>query len=211
MFHNIILTIMKNFQKFEKAYVALKDAKQAAVSFSTQKVIECYARDFQAFKQGICSKIDIAMSEQLDWFDEHFPQDTFDAAHSNCFSYPEFFSMLKNNPELVESNEKQLENLLCSLKARGLYGTGLESVPAIEEFVTPELQLKKTKVANALAELQKVSDEKLKQDLAPIVADLSLRRPKRKKAYYELLIMYNNLDKETTGYEYVRSAKEHLI
>lgn len=210
MFHNIILPIMKNFKNFENVYVSLKDAKTATISFSTQMVNECCSKSFQVAKQEIVSKIDVAIEGLLVWFDEHCPQDTFDAAHSNCFSYPEFFSMLKNNPELVESNEKQLENLLCSLKARGLYGTGLESVPAIEEFVTPELQLKKTKVANALAELQKVSDEKLKQDLAPIVADLSLRRPKSKKAYYELLIMYNNLDKETTGYEYVRSAKEHL-
>lgn len=181
---------MKNFTKFLKAYEALGEARKAAFMFSPQRVSEYFEREFQANRFQIANNIDQGVEVLLDWFDENFPQTTVDAAHSDSFSYPAFFDMLKKHPELVESNEEVLKGLLCGLKALGLYGTGLESFPTIDEFITEAMKLKVVKVAEAVKILNKIEDPTLKEKIKPVMEWLKARRPYTRRAYMALLQMH---------------------
>jgi len=69
------------------------------------------------------------------WLKENFPRDRADAFHSDQFTFPEFFAMLKKYPELAEDNKDALQCLLCNLKTGSLGPTGLEQIPDISEFV----------------------------------------------------------------------------
>ena len=177
---------MKNFKRFRRAYEALDAARKAVFSFSPQKVVEYFEDDFNATRRQASTNIDVATEAILEWFDEHFPKDTMDAAHSDQFTYPEFFDMLKCHPELVESNEDRLQSLLCSLKAKGLYGTGLEAVPTLDEFITEKMKLKKEYVPLAIKELESIENEAYKEDLVPILEMLKARRPYARRAYLML-------------------------
>ena len=201
---------MKNFVRFLRAYEALIGARQAAYRFSVERVSPYFEDEFYAARQNVSTGIDTALDVLLEWFDEHFPKNTADAAHSDQFSYPMFFEMLKKHPELVESNEENLQSLLCSLKAKGLYGTGLESVPAMSEFVTEKLELKKTMVEAALKELEQVENEAVKIELTPVRGYLTARRPLARPAYFKLLSMCGNMDKDTESYKHVEQAKQYL-
>ena len=178
---------MKNFVKFLEAYEALNEARKAAFMFSTQHVSEYFVPEFQANRLKVATNIDKAIDAFLGWFDENFPRTTADAAQCECFYYPAFFDMLKKHPELVESNEEILQGLLCSLKAKGLYGTGLESFPTIDEFITEEMKLKTDKATEAIALLYKIEDSKLKEQVRPILEWLKDRRPRTRKAFVALL------------------------
>jgi len=181
---------MKNFVKFLEAYEALNEARKAAFMFSTQHVSEYFVAEFQANRLKIVTNIDKTIDALLGWFDENFPRTTADAAQCECFYYPAFFDMLKKHPELVESNEEILQGLLCSLKAKGLYGTGLESFPTIDEFITEAMKLKAAKVAEALDILKKIEDPSLKTKIKPVMEWLKARRPYTRRAYMALLQMH---------------------
>ena len=178
---------MKNFVKFLKAYEALVQARKDAFMFSSLSIKEYAQNEFIANRSAVAANIDLGIDALLDWFDENFPRTTADAAQCECFYYPAFFDMLKKHPELVESNEEILEGLLCNLKAKGLYGTGLESFPTIDEFVTEKMKLRNVKATEAIALLYQIEDSKLKEKVRPILEWLEARRPRTRKAFAALL------------------------
>ena len=198
---------MKNFVKFERAYSALKDAHQDVFMFSVEKVSLAFEEDFRANRLRLANNLNLAKEALLDWFDENFPRDTADAARSDQFSYPAFFAMLRKHPELVESNEEALEGLLCSLKAKGLYGTGLEAFPKIDEFVNEGNKNKKAMVKAALKELRLVSSEALQIELKPVFDYLSARRPLTRQAYFKLHSMCGSIEQPTDDSKHLEQAK----
>ena len=182
---------MKNFLKFQSAYEALKEARQAAFRFSAERVSPYFEDEFHANRRNISDNIDIAIDALLDWFDENFPRTTMDAAQSDCFSYPAFFAMLKKHPELVESNEDNLAMLLAGLKAKGLYGTGLSTFPSIDEFISEKMKLKDGKVTEARRALSQIDEAGVKKEVEGIKDVLALRRPKTRMAYFAILKLRN--------------------
>lgn len=201
---------MKNFVKFLRAYEALIGARQAAYCFSVERVSPYFEDEFYAARQNVSTGIDTALDVLLDWFDENFPRTTTDAARCDCFEYLAFFEMLKKHPELVESNEESLQCLLCNLKARGLYGTNLKCVPALNEFISEKLELKKAMVEAALKELKQVTEEPVQVELRPVMEYLTARRPLARPAYFKLLSMCGSMDKNTESYKHVEEAKQYL-
>lgn len=187
---------MKNFVKFLKAYEALNEARKDAFMFSVQHVCEYFEDEFRANRRKIASNIDVGINALLNWFDENFPRTTADAAQCECFSYPAFFDMLKKHPELVVSNEEILQGLLCSLKAKGLYGTGLDSFPTMDEFVTEAMKQKVAKAGEAVEILNKIDDPSLKEKIKPIMEWLNNRRPHTHRAYMALLQIHENAEND---------------
>jgi len=183
----IIFFIMKNFVKFLKAYEALKEARKDAFMFSEKYVCEYREDEFRANRRKVVINIDLGIDALLEWFDENFPRTTADAAQCECFYYPAFFDMLKKHSELVISNEEILQGLLCSLKAKGLYGTGLDSFPTLDEFIPEEMKLKVAKATEAIELLHKIEDSKLKEKIRPILECLEARRPHTREAFVALL------------------------
>jgi len=198
---------VKNFTIFERAYKAQKEARRAILSFSVSKVIEYYENDFHTSQMCTLSNLDVVMEVLLEWFDKSFPVDVADAVHCNQFSYQAFLAMLKENSELVESNENTLKGFLYSLRARGLYGTGLQEYPTIDEFVTENMKRKKVEVEAALEALRKVASEALKVELRPVEEYLTARRPLTRGAYFKLLSMCNTVEKSTEDYKFIEEAK----
>ena len=200
---------MKNFRRFNRAYEALLEARRSIIGFSAQKVIEYYESHYMKARNACVAGIDKALDAMLEWFDEHFPASTMDAAHSDQFTYPEFFAMLKAHPELVETNEDGLKSLLASLKAKGLYGTGLNEFPSIEEFIPERLAKKKEYVPLAIAELEKIKDDDAKEVVDSVVAKLKLRRPLAGQASLDLLILRSNIKSDETR-ALIAKAREYL-
>ena len=126
---------MKNFKRFEATYDA--QVKQANVlrSFSTNKIKDYFVSDWFAARNAALGLIDTTLKNLREWLKENFPRTTADAYHSDQFSFPEFFEMLKKHPELAEDNKEALKALLSSLKASDLTPARITKVPDISEFV----------------------------------------------------------------------------
>ena len=126
---------MKNFAKFEKTYQALKNASVSLVTIPYWCINEVASGTFRIKQKETLKEIKIALNLLRDWLKENFPCDAADAYHSDQFSFPSFFAMLKKYPELAEDNKEKLQSLLNSLHASDLTPSRLKNVPDITEFV----------------------------------------------------------------------------
>ena len=126
---------MKNFKNFESAYEALINAHRALNEIPYWCINEQGENVFRSKRLDALKGIAEARMRLRQWLKENFPRDRADAYHSDGFSFPEFFAMLKKYPELAEENKDALEALLHSLKAGDLTPTRLEQIPDISEFV----------------------------------------------------------------------------
>lgn len=126
---------MKNFVNFEKSYASLKDAKQSILTVPYWCITEAGGDTFRAARGASVRAINVSIELHKEWLKKNFPRDTADAYHSDQFSFPAFFKMLKTHPELAKENKEALESLLHSLKASDLTPSGLKKVPDISEFV----------------------------------------------------------------------------
>ena len=90
---------MKNFVRFEKAYKALKDAQRALVSIPSWSVNEIGENEFRAKRAETAKGINASIELLREWFKENFPRDTAAAYHSDQFTFPAFFAMLRAYPE----------------------------------------------------------------------------------------------------------------
>ena len=126
---------MKNFKRFEEAYAALIKAQHALHTIPYRCITEAGEEMFRAKRLESIKEIASARNRLKEWFKENFPRDRADAFHSDQFTFPEFFAMLKKYPELAEENKEALQCLLCNLKAGSLEPTGLDKIPDISEFV----------------------------------------------------------------------------
>ena len=124
---------MKNFCRFEKVYGELVAAVKELDSIKSNAYFPPSAEKKAAdsAKEGITA----ALALLREWFKDNFPRDTFDAYHSNQFSFPAFFAMLKKYPELAAENKDSLEKLLYSLRSSNLYSANLREVPSLDEFI----------------------------------------------------------------------------
>ena len=126
---------MKNFKRFEQAYAALIKAHKALNAIPYWCITEAGSETFRARRLEALKEITAARNLLKQWFKGHFPRTRKDAFHSDQFTFPEFFAMLKKYPELAEENKEALQCLLCSLKTGSLSPTGLDEIPDISEFV----------------------------------------------------------------------------
>ena len=135
IFNPIILIKMKNFKRFEQAYAALIKAHQALITIPYWCITIAGEDTFRAQRLEALKEIVEARNLLKQWFKEHFPKTRADAFHSDQFTFPAFFEMLKKYPELAEENKEALQCLLCNLKTGPLSPTGLDEIPDISEFV----------------------------------------------------------------------------
>lgn len=126
---------MKNFVNFEKSYASLKDAKQSILTVPYWCITEAGGDTFRAARGANVRAINVSLELHKEWLKKNFPRNTADAYHSDQFTFPAFFEMLKKHPELAQENKEALESLLHSLRASDLTPARIKKVPDISEFV----------------------------------------------------------------------------
>ncbi len=126
---------MKNFKNFEAAYASMQTTRNILLRFPTSKINEYFVNDWYAARNAAFSSIDTALKKLRAWLKKNFPHTVAVAYHSDQFSFPAFFEMLKKYPELAKDNEGALKDLLNSLKASDLTPAHLDKVPDISEFI----------------------------------------------------------------------------
>ena len=122
---------MKNFRRFESVYAALTVASENLKFLEKDVPFPSMGKELQNIRE----ETERAKGFLREWLKENFPQKTFDVYHSNQFSFPEFFAMLKKYPELAAENEDSLKKLLYSLRSSNLYTAELKEVPSLSEFL----------------------------------------------------------------------------
>ena len=126
---------MKNFKKFEKAYVALLTSRANILKLSSRYVSPYYEDAFLEARRISLANISSAIDVLEDWFSADFPRHRLDACSIEQFSYREFFEFLKKYPELAKKNKDSLKSLLFDMRGGNLITMRIDRIPDISEII----------------------------------------------------------------------------
>lgn len=127
--------MMTDFKRFEESYSALQNARSTLDAIDERCIADSRIVSFYNQRQSIRSDIDVGISNLTSWFEENFPKNLVEAYHVKGFSFKEFFDILRKHPELAQTNEEKLRQLLRNLWGADLPSEISKEIPSITELI----------------------------------------------------------------------------